>query len=45
MRAALLYSIAVLATLAVIRAEALWLDAHIVQAGRVAGVLVLAVLE
>lgn len=44
-RAALLYLACVLTTLTVIRAEARWLGNHLDQAGRAAGVIVLAVLE
>lgn len=44
-RAALLYLACLVATLAVIHAEAQWLGNHLNAAGRVAGVIVLAVLE
>ena len=41
----LLYLAGVAATLLIIRAEAVWLGNHLDQAGRVTGVIVLAVLE
>lgn len=44
-RAALLYLACLVATFAVIRAEAHWLGNHLNDAGRAAGVIVLAVLE
>ncbi|MGY3392960.1 hypothetical protein ACVWW6_005551 [Bradyrhizobium sp. USDA 3311] len=45
MRDALLYLACLLATAITIRAEAHWLGNHLDQAGRAAGVIVLAVLE
>jgi hypothetical protein len=45
MRLALLYFAAIAATASIIRAEVWWLDDHIAEAGRVVGIIVLAVLE